>query len=142
VRAKKRFGQHFLHDRNAIERIVAAVGPAAGQHLVEIGPGRGALTGRLLTAAGARVISVPWQDDFAAARNASLQAASGDWVLILDADERPRPELAAQIREVMADPTVGAATLRMRATQSSARSNRCLAIWSRSIEARISRELG
>jgi len=53
VRAKKRFGQHFLHDRNAIERIIAAVGPEPGQHLVEIGPGRGALTGRLLTAAGA-----------------------------------------------------------------------------------------
>ncbi len=68
----------------------------------------------LLTAAGATVVNAPWQDDFAAARNASLQAATGDWVLILDADERPRPELVAEIREVTADPTVGAATLRMR----------------------------
>jgi len=52
MRAKKRFGQHFLHDRNAIEHIIAAVRPEPDQHLVEIGPGRGALTGRLLTAAG------------------------------------------------------------------------------------------
>jgi 16S rRNA (adenine1518-N6/adenine1519-N6)-dimethyltransferase len=53
MRARKRFGQHFLHDPGIIERIVHAVGPAPGQHLVEIGPGRGVLTGRLLEGAGA-----------------------------------------------------------------------------------------
>jgi len=68
----------------------------------------------LLQAAGATVIRVPWQDDFATARNASLAAATGDWVLILDADERPRPELVAEIRDVIGDPAIGAATLRMR----------------------------
>jgi len=47
-RARKRFGQHFLHDRSAIDRIVRAVNPAAGDHLVEIGPGLGALTLPLL----------------------------------------------------------------------------------------------
>ncbi len=51
-RARKRFGQNFLHDPGTIRRIVAAVAPAPGQHLVEIGPGRGALTGGLLEAAG------------------------------------------------------------------------------------------
>lgn len=45
---RKRFGQHFLHDPAVIERIVAALAPRAGQHLVEIGPGRGALTTALL----------------------------------------------------------------------------------------------
>jgi 16S rRNA (adenine1518-N6/adenine1519-N6)-dimethyltransferase len=45
---RKRFGQHFLHDRGAIQRIVAALAPRAGDHLVEIGPGRGALTRLLL----------------------------------------------------------------------------------------------
>ncbi|MDX1609860.1 MAG: rRNA adenine N-6-methyltransferase family protein, partial [Halofilum sp. (in: g-proteobacteria)] len=45
---RKRFGQHFLHDRQVIERIVAAVAPRPGERLVEIGPGRGALTGPLL----------------------------------------------------------------------------------------------
>ena len=36
---------------------------------------------------GARIISVPWRDDFAAARNAVLGEARGDWILQLDADE-------------------------------------------------------
>lgn len=45
---RKRFGQHFLHDRQVIERIVEAIAPAPGDHLVEIGPGEGALTERLL----------------------------------------------------------------------------------------------
>ncbi|WP_058555557.1 16S rRNA (adenine(1518)-N(6)/adenine(1519)-N(6))-dimethyltransferase RsmA [Thiohalocapsa sp. ML1] len=51
-RARKRFGQNFLHDPGTIRRIVAAVAPTPGQHLVEIGPGRGALTAGLLEAAG------------------------------------------------------------------------------------------
>ncbi len=46
--ARKRFGQHFLHDRTVLERIAREVAPAAGEALVEIGPGRGALTERLL----------------------------------------------------------------------------------------------
>ena len=36
---------------------------------------------------GARVLHLPWQDDFAAPRNASLEAATGDWVFVLDCDE-------------------------------------------------------
>jgi 16S rRNA (adenine1518-N6/adenine1519-N6)-dimethyltransferase len=51
-RAKRRYGQHFLHDRGTIERIVRAIAPAPGDHLVEIGPGRGAITAALLDAAG------------------------------------------------------------------------------------------
>jgi len=48
-RARKRFGQNFLHDEGIIEAIVEAISPAKGQHLVEIGPGRGALTKPLLS---------------------------------------------------------------------------------------------
>lgn len=47
-RPRKRFGQHFLHDPAVIDRIVRAIDPHPGDHLVEIGPGRGALTRRLL----------------------------------------------------------------------------------------------
>jgi len=36
---------------------------------------------------GARVFDFAWQDNFAAARNFSLQQATGDWILVLDADE-------------------------------------------------------
>ena len=48
VYARKRFGQHFLHDRSVLERIVQELDPRADEALLEIGPGRGALTERLL----------------------------------------------------------------------------------------------
>ncbi len=48
ARARKRFGQHFLHDPGVLRRIVAAIDPQPGERLVEIGPGRGALTLPLL----------------------------------------------------------------------------------------------
>ncbi len=47
-RARKRFGQHFLHDPAVLERIAAAIAPGPADRLVEIGPGRGALTEHLL----------------------------------------------------------------------------------------------
>ncbi|RDS84435.1 16S rRNA (adenine(1518)-N(6)/adenine(1519)-N(6))-dimethyltransferase RsmA [Dyella monticola] len=52
ARPKKSFGQHFLHERRYIERIVAAISPRPEDFLVEIGPGEGALTFPLLAAAG------------------------------------------------------------------------------------------
>lgn len=51
-RARKRFGQNFLVDERIIDRIITALSPATGDNLVEIGPGRGALTGALLAATG------------------------------------------------------------------------------------------
>jgi 16S rRNA (adenine1518-N6/adenine1519-N6)-dimethyltransferase len=50
---RKRFGQHFLHDRHALARIVEAIAPREGECIVEIGPGEGALTVPLLARAGA-----------------------------------------------------------------------------------------
>ncbi len=51
-RARKRFGQNFLHDQAVIERIVRTINPRANDRLIEIGPGLGALTLPLLRAAG------------------------------------------------------------------------------------------
>jgi 16S rRNA (adenine1518-N6/adenine1519-N6)-dimethyltransferase len=45
---RKRFGQHFLRDRAIIDRVLAAIDPKPNQFIVEIGPGRGALTLPLL----------------------------------------------------------------------------------------------
>ncbi len=45
---RKRFGQNFLRDDTVVHRIVAAVNPRSGDHLVEIGPGEGAMTAALL----------------------------------------------------------------------------------------------
>jgi len=51
-RPRKRFGQNFLHDPAVVGRIVASIGPASGEQLVEIGPGQGAITVPLLQQAG------------------------------------------------------------------------------------------
>jgi 16S rRNA (adenine1518-N6/adenine1519-N6)-dimethyltransferase len=50
--ARKRFGQHFLTDRGIIEDIVQAIAPEAGQAMVEIGPGLGAMTHPLVERLG------------------------------------------------------------------------------------------
>ena len=47
-RARKRFGQNFLQDANIIERIITAINPKADDCIIEIGPGQGALTDRLV----------------------------------------------------------------------------------------------
>ena len=49
---RKRFGQNFLHDPGVIRRIVDSIHPRPSDHLVEIGPGQGALTRPLLEACG------------------------------------------------------------------------------------------
>ncbi len=54
---RKALGQHFLHDRTAIARIVEGAGVRPGDRVLEIGPGTGALT-RALLDAGARVWAV------------------------------------------------------------------------------------
>jgi 16S rRNA (adenine1518-N6/adenine1519-N6)-dimethyltransferase len=51
-RARKRFGQNFLHDPVVIDKIIQAIHPRPSDTLVEIGPGQGAITYPLLSAAG------------------------------------------------------------------------------------------
>ena len=48
MRARRRFGQHFLHDPGVLHKIVRAISPGSADHIVEIGPGRGALTHTLI----------------------------------------------------------------------------------------------
>jgi 16S rRNA (adenine1518-N6/adenine1519-N6)-dimethyltransferase len=63
---RKRFGQNFLHDPAVIARIVAAIAPRAGEHLVEIGPGPGALTAQLLRHADCTLDAIEVDRDLAA----------------------------------------------------------------------------
>jgi 16S rRNA (adenine1518-N6/adenine1519-N6)-dimethyltransferase len=65
-RARKRFGQHFLHDPNVLESIVAAVSPNPDDHLIEIGPGRGALTRLLLEASNGALDAIEIDRDLVA----------------------------------------------------------------------------
>lgn len=52
-KARKRFGQNFLQDQGIIRRIVAAIAPKEAHHMVEIGPGLGALTAEILAESNA-----------------------------------------------------------------------------------------
>ncbi|MBC7790537.1 MAG: ribosomal RNA small subunit methyltransferase A [Anaerolineae bacterium] len=56
-RAKKSLGQHFLNDTRILGRIASAIGAGAGDTVIEVGPGRGALTDQLLRR-GANVIGI------------------------------------------------------------------------------------
>ena len=82
---RKRFGQHFLHDPGVIRRIIDAVDPKAGERVVEVGPGRGALTWGLLERAK-RLDVIEIDRDLAAA---------------LQADPRARHGLAVHIENVL-----------------------------------------
>jgi 16S rRNA (adenine1518-N6/adenine1519-N6)-dimethyltransferase len=63
-RPRKRFGQNFLTDRNVLSRIVESAGILPGEPVLEIGPGRGALT-RLLAAKAGKVVAVEVDRDLA-----------------------------------------------------------------------------
>ena len=49
---RKRFGQNFLHDAGIIHQIVFAISPKKDENIVEIGPGKGAITGPVLEETG------------------------------------------------------------------------------------------
>ena len=51
--------------------------------------------------AGARVFHHTWQNDFAAAKNAALEKAEGDWILFLDADEYFSPQTLPKVRPLL-----------------------------------------
>lgn len=64
-RARKRFGQHWLVDQGVIRSIVAAAELEATDRVLEVGPGRGALTERLLASPAAAVATVELDRDLA-----------------------------------------------------------------------------
>lgn len=63
--SKPKLGQNFLNDSQAIQRIAASLGDCTGRTVVEIGPGRGAITGAL-AARAAKVIAVELDREMAA----------------------------------------------------------------------------
>lgn len=73
--ARKRFGQNFLHDQNIIQKIVQSIRPQDTDHVVEIGPGQGALTRHLLQTC-AKLDAVELDRDLAAYLEQTLGADS------------------------------------------------------------------
>ncbi|HEX8175408.1 MAG TPA: 16S rRNA (adenine(1518)-N(6)/adenine(1519)-N(6))-dimethyltransferase RsmA [Pyrinomonadaceae bacterium] len=99
-RTKKGLGQNFLADERVIARIVDAFSPQAGETVIEIGPGRGALTAHLIERAG-RLIAVEFdrellpllEDKFGAHRSFSLVQADAltvDFCALIQPDRSAR----------------------------------------------------
>jgi 16S rRNA (adenine1518-N6/adenine1519-N6)-dimethyltransferase len=86
---KKKWGQNFLRNRGAVEKIVAAIEPAPGEIVLEIGPGEGALTDKVLEL-GNPVMAIEIDPELFA----KLQRRFGDRIEIYneDAVEAPLPE--------------------------------------------------
>lgn len=93
MRPKRRLGQHFLTNRRILDRIVEALDLAPGDAVLEIGPGRGALTERLL-AHGARVTAIEKDEDLLpvlrgtvpGARIAHADALRADWAALAEVE--------------------------------------------------------
>lgn len=91
------------------ERIAAALESVAFcDEKIVVDGGSSDRTVEIARAAGARVIENPWPG-FAAQRNVALDAASGEWILQIDADERVSPALRASIQALLSQPSPGAA---------------------------------
>ncbi len=100
--AKKSLGQHFLHERGVVDRIILALDPQPGDHIVEIGPGQGAMTLPLLERHG-RLTAIEFDRDLlaplaeAARSRGSLELIHAN---VLDVDLRALAGAAGRIRLV------------------------------------------
>lgn len=81
---------------------------AVVDEIIVVDTGSADRTAEIARSYGARVFNFTWRDDFAAARNFSLDRATGDWILYLDADEELVLEDAARLRPLLDDPNVNA----------------------------------
>ena len=95
--AKKRFGQHFLTDRNIIAAIIAAIDPQPDDSIIEIGAGRGALTDHLV-ASGAAITAIELDRDLLPALHQRyqrdeerVQMVGGDALALHLPDLHPAP---------------------------------------------------
>ena len=93
--AKKRLGQHFLSDANILNRIVDAAELSRGAVVLEVGPGRGALT-EVLAARGARVVAVEVDPELVAMLRERFGAAPGVSVIEADVLDHSPEELLAR----------------------------------------------
>jgi GT2 family glycosyltransferase/tetratricopeptide (TPR) repeat protein len=90
-----------------LPQCLRSIGPLVSQ-IVVVDTGSTDRTCDIAREFGAEVHSFTWCDDFSAARNAALEHATGDWVLVMDADEELRPEQAAMIaREIQSSAVMG-----------------------------------
>ena len=94
-RARKRFGQNFLHDQQVIDRIIACIAPQPEDLLVEIGPGQAALT-RPLLESGAELHLIELDRDLVARLQKQFSDRSNISIHSCDALRANIPEITAQ----------------------------------------------
>ncbi|HJX91367.1 MAG TPA: 16S rRNA (adenine(1518)-N(6)/adenine(1519)-N(6))-dimethyltransferase RsmA [Pyrinomonadaceae bacterium] len=85
-RPTKRLGQNFLKDTGVIKRIIESFSPQAGETVIEVGPGKGALTSELVDC-GARVVAVEFDRNLAALLSERFAARDNFRLLQADALE-------------------------------------------------------
>lgn len=86
------------NEEKHIARCIESAKPFVDQ-IVVVDTGSTDFTVEIAEGLGAEVYHHIWQDDFALARNQSLEYATGDWILFLDCDEALQPETAPMLRE-------------------------------------------
>jgi len=94
--AKRSLGQNFLVDRNAIERIIAALDISDADAVIEIGPGRGALTRELLKQ-GARLAAVEKDDRLSEALRVEFAEEPGFSIVCADVLETDLRSIAKDL---------------------------------------------
>ena len=92
-----------------LESVAGAV-----DEIVVVDTGSNDGTAAIASAHGCRVVNVAWRDDFSRARNESLRWCTGEWVLMLDADERLAPGQADALRSCCRNPVASAYMLLVR----------------------------
>ncbi len=102
LRPKKKFGQNFLHDGNHMQKIMAAARLSPGDVVLEVGPGTGALTERLV-GAGAKVVAVEIDRDM----RPILEARLGEKITLhlgdaLDGKHEINTEVVALLNDITA----------------------------------------
>ena len=93
-KARKRFGQNFLHDQNVIDRIIACIAPQKTDLLVEIGPGQAALT-RPLLESGAELHLIEIDRDLVSKLVQEFSAQSNITIHSCDALRANLPEITS-----------------------------------------------
>ena len=91
--------------RNLPQALASAKGLA--DEIIVLDTGSGDDTPMIAAAAGAKVNFLMWGDDFAIARNASLDQATQDWILVLDADETLTADGQRLITTIKAEKPLG-----------------------------------
>lgn len=91
------------NEEQFLERCLASLGGLADE-IIFVDTGSSDATLEIAQRFGAKIFQVEWPNDFSAARNISLSHASGDWILVIDADESLAEESRHELISALSGP--------------------------------------